>query len=166
MVEVYALGREVSQQVGVHAFDYLLDADEGFLDARPRTGVVVQDAVQDLAEAVVGIPLDVGQLLVSDLLQFGGLVERVEVDLDVLRQEHDDEGRGDIVDALHVPARRMPHVPHVQQPKYHPSYRLIIFWMRSLRKRLLSGSVRSTSSLMSLKIFFSCASCSRLGFSM
>lgn len=68
VVEVDVLRGEVGQEVRVHSLDHLLDADERFLDARPRTGVIVQNAIEDLAEAVIRIPFYVGQLLIGHFL--------------------------------------------------------------------------------------------------
>lgn len=45
-------------------------------------------------------------------------------------------------------------------------YLRIIFWMDSCRNSAVSGKVRNTSSLISLYIFFYCASCYNVGFSM
>ncbi len=154
------------QQLGIHSLNHLLYPHKRFLNARPRTGVIIEYPVQYFAEAVVRVPLHCRQLFFCQVLQLGWRIEGVEVELHVLREKDDDEWRGDIVDALHVTAGRMAHVPDIQQSGCDGEYLLMIFWMRSLRKRLLSGRVRSTSSLINLKIFFSCASCYSEGFSM
>ena len=103
------------QQLRIHSLNHLLYPHKRFLYARPRTGVIIEYSVQYFAEAVVRVPLHCRQLFFCQVLQLGWRIEGVEVELEVLREKDDDEWRGDIVDALHVAAGRMPHVPDIQQ---------------------------------------------------
>ena len=166
VVEVDVLLLEVPQQLRVHPLYHFLDTHKRLLDPRPRTCVVIQNAVQNFTQAVVGVAFDFAEMFFSKFLQFGRNFEGVEVDFGVLGKEDDDEGSDYVVDALDVAAGRVAHVPDVEQSEWHEHYLRIIFWIFSWRKRLLSGRVRITSSFISLNIFFYWASCSKLGFSM
>ena len=117
MVEIDVLFLEVPQKLRVHPLDHFLDPHERLLDARPGAGVVIQYPIEDLAQAVVAVPLDALQLPRGELVHLRGL-EGVQVEFDVLGEEHYNEGGDDVVDALDVAAGRMPHVPHVQQSSW------------------------------------------------
>lgn len=133
MVEIDVLFVEVVDHTVVDSFDDLVQFGEGFLDARPRGGVVVEDAVEHFAQAPVGIGLDGFEQGFVDFVNVFDVFKGVLVDLDKVTEIDDDERSYNIIDALDVPAGRMPHVPHIQQPSHH-QLDLFVAKQRRIRK--------------------------------
>lgn len=152
------------QQLGINSLHNFLHPLERFLNPRPRAGIIIQNPIQNLTQAPIRISFDSIQLLLCDTLKVLGSVKDVNINFSIVRQKNNNEGGDNIINALNIPTGRMPHMPNVQQPTWVIfRYLFMIFFIRSCRNKLLSGSVLRTSSLISFDIFRSCASCSRVG---
>lgn len=87
--------------------DKLLQPEDGALDAGLRMSVVVLDAVQQLAEAPVGVGLCPSHGLFRQLSR-AVLAPALHGAIKVRRQKHRQKRRHQVVDALHVAASRVP----------------------------------------------------------
>mmetsp|Transcript_31069 Transcript_31069/g.82313 ORF Transcript_31069/g.82313 Transcript_31069/m.82313 type:complete len:217 (+) Transcript_31069:457-1107(+) len=100
----------------VDAADDLLQLQHHLLDAGLPRGVVVLDVAQELREAPVGAGLHRAE---------DGLVNQVDVQLvqrspQLGREQDHHERRDEVVDALHVAARGVPHRPDVEHTLHQP----------------------------------------------
>lgn len=88
------------------------------LDARLGNNVVVLDAVQQLSQAPKRISLNSVQ---DGLRKLSGVHSRLNVWVgNVQAQEHLPERRHQIINALHIPAGRVPHSPDIQYTLQRP----------------------------------------------
>ena len=128
--EFDALRREVLRERRVDARDEFRHALDAALNARLRADIVVLDSVEETREAPKRVGFYGGKdgrredrridIFGIRIWRMGSHVKdgnHAEAELqptDVCGQEHFEEGRGEVVDALHVSARGMSYRPDVQ----------------------------------------------------
>lgn len=139
MVEIDALFLEVLQKLGVHPLYYLFHAGKGFLDAWPWASVVIQNAIEYLTETPIRISLHTFEHPLLHIRQPLRHLKHLQLNLNKLAQEHNQKRRNNIIDALHIPTRRMPDMPNIQYPThiymctFSSSSGLLSFWKVGFR---------------------------------
>ena len=114
MIEIDTLLFEVLKQLWIHSFDDFSHAAEWFLNTWPGASVVIENLIQNFAQAPVAISLNAIKDLILDFIYFLWHLEGLEIDIYNFPEIDHNEGCYCVVDSLNIATGWMSHMPNVQ----------------------------------------------------